>query len=288
MSAYSEHFFTAPDGVKTYYRRYPAQGAGDKLPVLCMHGLTRNSRDFEEVAPAIAATGRTVLAVDVRGRGRSDYDPNPENYNPGVYVQDMLGLLDEARIDRVAAVGTSMGGLMTMIMAASRPGVIDSAVINDIGPVIGPKGLKRIQGYVGGAGPFENWDEAAEAVRDISGVAFPNETGQAFWLAFARRVCRELDAGRVAFDYDKAISQPVQSGDVAPPDLWPYFDALAPAPILLVRGALTDLLAEDTVQEMSRRSPSMTRVDVADVGHAPLLTEPAAAEAIAAFLDRND
>jgi pimeloyl-ACP methyl ester carboxylesterase len=229
-----------------------------------------------------------VIAVDVRGRGRSDYDPNPENYNPGAYVQDMLGLLDEARIERVAALGTSMGGLMTMIMAASRPGVIASAVLNDIGPVIDPKGLKRIQGYVGGAGPFNSWEEAAEAVRDINGVAFPNETGQAFWLAFARRVCRELDDGQVAFDYDKAISQPVQSGDVAPPDLWPFFDALAPVPILLVRGALTDLLAEDTVQEMSRRSPSMTRVDVPNVGHAPLLTEPVAAEAIDGFLARND
>jgi pimeloyl-ACP methyl ester carboxylesterase len=288
MTAYSEHFFTAADGVKTYYRRYPGAGAETKLPVLCMHGLTRNSRDFEAVAPAIAKSGRTVIAVDVRGRGRSDYDPKPENYNPAVYAQDMLGLLDEARIPRVAAIGTSMGGLMTMLMAASRPGVIASAIINDIGPEIDPKGLKRIQGYVGGAGPFENWDDAAHAVRDINGVAFPNETGQAFWLAFARRICRELEDGSVAFDYDKAISQPVQSGDVAPPDLWPFFDALAPVPLLLVRGALTDLLAEETVEEMSRRSPTMTRVDVPDVGHAPLLTEPVAAEAIDAFLARND
>jgi pimeloyl-ACP methyl ester carboxylesterase len=288
MTAYSEHFFTAPDGVKTYYRRYPAEGPADKLPALCMHGLTRNSRDFEEIAPRIAASGRTVIAVDVRGRGRSDYDPKPENYNPGVYVQDMLGLLDEARIERVAAVGTSMGGLMTMIMAATRPGVIASAVLNDIGPVIDPRGLKRIQGYVGGAGPFESWEAAADAVREINSVAFPNETGQAFWLAFARRVCRENDDGQIVFDYDKAISQPVQSGDVAPADLWPFFDALAPVPILLVRGALTDLLAEDTVKEMSRRSPSMARVDVPNVGHAPLLTEPVAAEAIDAFLARND
>lgn len=288
MTAYSEHYFTAEDGVRTYYRRYPAFGTETKLPVLCMHGLTRNSRDFEEVAPAIAAAGRTVLAVDVRGRGRSDYDPKPENYNPGVYVQDMLGLLDDLRIERVSAIGTSMGGLMTMLMAAARPTLIASAVINDIGPVIDPKGLARIQGYVGGAGPFDGWDAAAEGVRDINGVAFPNETGDAFWLAFARRVCRELEDGKVAFDYDKAISQPVQSGDVAPPDLWPFFDALAPVPLLLVRGALTDLLSEDTVREMSRRSPAMSRVDVPNVGHAPLLTEPVAAEAIDAFLARND
>lgn len=288
MTAYSEHFFTAPDGVKTYYRRYPPSGPADKLPVLCMHGLTRNSRDFEDIAPRIADSGRTVIAVDVRGRGRSDHDPNPENYNPGVYVQDMLGLLDEARISQVAAIGTSMGGLMTMIMAAARPGVVNSAVINDIGPVIDPKGLKRIQGYVGGSGPFSSWDEAADAVRAINGVAFPNETDQAFWLAFARRVCREREDGAIAFDYDKAISQPVQSGDVAPADLWPFFEALAGRPILLVRGALTDLLAEDTVEEMTRRSPTMSRVDIPGVGHAPLLTEPQAWEAIDAFLAQND
>lgn len=287
MTAYSEHYFTAPDGVKTYYRRYPARGPAEKLPVLCMHGLTRNSRDFEEVAPRIAAAGRTVIAVDVRGRGRSDYDPNADNYTPAVYVQDMIGLLDEARIDQIMAVGTSMGGLMAMIMAATRPGLISSAILNDIGPVIDPKGLKRIQGYVGGAGPFDSWDDAADAVRGINGVAFPNETGHAFWLAFARRVCVERDDGKVAFAYDKAISQPVQSGDVAPPDLWPFFDALAPVPILLVRGALTDLLAEDTVQEMARRSASLTRLDVPNIGHAPLLTEAVARDAIDAFLARN-
>lgn len=288
MSAYSEHYFTAPDGVKTYYRRYPADGPGDKLPVLCMHGLTRNSRDFAEVAPGLAASGRTVIVVDVRGRGQSDRDPRPENYNPGVYVQDMFGLLDEARIDKVMALGTSMGGLMTMMMAAARPGLINSAIINDIGPELDPRGLSRIQGYVGGAGPFNSWDEAAEAVREINGVAFPNETGKDFWLAFALRICRELDDGRIAFDYDKAISQPVQSGDVAPPDLWPYFDALASVPILLIRGALTDLLSEETAQEMERRSPAMERVDIANVGHAPLLTEPAAQDAINAFAARND
>lgn len=288
MSGYTEHVFTAPDGVKTYYRRYdpPAADPG-KAPALCMHGLTRNCRDFEALAPAIAETGRSVIAVDVRGRGRSDYDPNPDNYTPAVYAQDMLGLLDDAGIKTVAAVGTSMGGLMTMIMAAARPGAIASAVLNDIGPVIDPTGLARIQGYVGGAGPFDSWDAAAEAVRGVNGVAFPEENGHGFWLAFARRICRELDDGRVAFDYDTAISKPVQSGDVAPPDLWPAFDALKPVPILLVRGELTDLLSEQTAQDMAARSADFTRVDVPKVGHAPLLTEPVALTAIIDFLNRT-
>ncbi len=287
MTAYSEHFFTAPDGVKTYYRRYPAEGAKQKRPVLCMHGLTRNSRDFEDVAPRIAARGRSVIAVDVRGRGRSDYDPNPDNYTPAVYVEDMVGLLKSVNWSEVVALGTSMGGLMTMVMAAAHPGIVKAAALNDIGPVIDPKGLKRIQGYVGGGGPYASWADAAEAIRAINGVAFPNETGKDFWLAFARRICREED-GKVILDYDPNISKPVQTGDVAPPDLWPFFDALAPVPLLLVRGALTDLLSMETVEEMQRRSPHMQVAQVPAVGHAPLLTEAVAQDSLDAFLDQVD
>ncbi len=287
MTAYSEHYYTAPDGVRTYYRRYPSETASEKRPVLCMHGLTRNSRDFEDVAPGIAAQGRSVIAVDVRGRGRSDYDPYPENYTPATYVEDMVGLLETVGWTEVVALGTSMGGLMTMIMAAAHPGLIKAAAINDIGPVIDPKGLKRIQGYVGGGGPYDTWDDAADAVRRINGVAFPNETDPAFWLAFARRICRQ-DDGEVVLDYDPEISRPVQNGDVAPPDLWPFFEALAPLPLLLVRGVLTDLLAMETVEGMRQRSPHMTLAQVPDVGHAPLLTETVAQAALTTFFDQID
>jgi len=283
MSAYSEHAFTAPDGVSTYYRRYPAEGGERGRPVLCMHGLTRNSRDFEDVAPRLAALGRTVLAVDVRGRGRSDRDPNPENYRPDVYVEDMLGLLDKAGIAQVDALGTSMGGLMTMILAGGHAERLGACALNDIGPVIDPKGLARIQSYVGGAGPFLSWSEAAEAIRAVNGVAFPNETGEAFWLTFARRTCVERPDGLIELDYDPAISAAVKSGDVAPPELWPFFDALDGKPLLLVRGALTDLLSKDTVAEMKRRRPDMVHVDVPAVGHAPTLSEPVARAALDAF-----
>ena len=196
-------------------------------------------------------------------------------------------VLDQAGWREAIFIGTSMGGLMTMIHASLQPERIKAAALNDIGPVIDPKGLARIQGYVGGAGPFKTWDEAAEAVRGINGVAFPKETGQDFWLAFARRICRETETGEIVFDYDKSISKPVQAGNAAPPDLWPLFDALAKKPLLLIRGALTDLLSEETVQEMARRCPHMERVDVPDVGHAPLLTEPSARDAIDAFVARH-
>ena len=288
MSAYSEHFFTAADGVKTYYRRYPARGSDDRTPVLCMHGLTRNSRDFEDIAPRIAAQGRTVIAVDVRGRGRSDRDPNPANYLPAVYVEDMIALADGLGLDRLVAVGASMGGLMSMMMATRRPGLLSAAILNDIGPEIDPRGLSRIQGYVGGSGSFQTWAEAAEAARAINGAAFPNETGEDFWIAFAKRLCREREDGLIALDYDPEIAKPVQDGNAAPPDLWPSFDALAAGPLLLVRGELTDLLSLDTVAEMQRRCAHMKRADVPAVGHAPLLSEPAAWSAIEAFLSEAD
>jgi pimeloyl-ACP methyl ester carboxylesterase len=288
MTAFTEHYFSAPDGVRTYYRRYEPESATGKTPVICLHGLTRNSRDFEDVAPRIAAMGRSVVAIDVRGRGRSDRDANAENYTPAKYVEDVQGLLDELGWKRVISVGTSMGGLMTMILAASRPGLLTGVVMNDIGPEIDPAGLARIQSYVGGGGPFASWAEAAEAVRAINGIAFPRETGEAFWLAFARRVCRETEDGQVALDYDPNISKPVQTGDVAPPDLWPFFDALTGTPLLLVRGALTDLLAMSCVEEMQRRHPAMQLAQVADVGHAPLLTEPDAWAPIQTFLEGLD
>lgn len=284
MTGYSEHYFTAPDGVRTYYRRYGAQGPQAKLPVLCMHGLTRNSKDFEEVAPMIAALGREVVAIDVRGRGRSDRDPNPENYHPGKYVEDVIGLLGELGWTRLVAVGTSMGGLMSMILAAQKPDLLEGVVLNDIGPELDPKGFGRIQTYVGGTAVFESWQEAAEAIREINQVAFPKETGDAFWLSFARRVCREREDGRIVLDYDPAIATAVKQGNAAPPDLWPFFDALASARLLLIRGAITDLLSEDTVKKMEERHPGMRTVNVPDVGHAPLLTEAEAQRAITEFL----
>jgi len=285
MTHFTEHFYTAPDGVRTYFRRYAASGMVEKAPVVCMHGLTRNSRDFEEVAPALTALGHSVIAIDVRGRGRSDYDTVIENYNPGKYVEDVLGLLKEQDWNRFIAMGTSMGGLMTMILAAQKPEMLIGAILNDIGPEINPVGLKRIQGYVGGAGPFRTWQEAAQAVRDINGVAFPAETGDEFWIAFAKRVCRQTENGDIIFDYDKNISQPVQDGDVAPPDLWPLFEALKGTPALLVRGELTDLLTMDCVNEMKRRHGDMRVAQVPDVGHAPLLTEDAAWDAIETYLN---
>lgn len=286
MSGFTQHYFTAPDGIRTAYRLYQPASTSGKLPAICLHGLTRNSRDFQDVAPGIAASGRPVIAVDVRGRGLSDRGTPPESYNPDVYVTDLLGLLAQEDVRRGIFIGTSMGGIMTMITAAKRPELLAGAVLNDIGPELDPAGLNRIAGYVGrSTAPLENWREAAAALRAVNGEAFPDETGEAFWLDFARRTCRELPDGRIELDYDPQIAAPFRApGGAAPPDMWPLFDALSTVPVLGVRGAISDLLSPQTFRQMSERHPRFSGVEVPRVGHAPLLTEPAARVAIDTFL----
>ncbi|WP_300578357.1 alpha/beta hydrolase [Phenylobacterium sp.] len=281
-----ERTWTSSDGLKLWARDY-AGGAGPaRLPVICLHGLTRNSRDFEDVAPAIAAAGRRVLALDVRGRGRSAYDPNPTNYNPAVYAGDVASLMAEAGMARAIFLGTSMGGLITMTLATMRPDLIAGAILNDIGPEIATEGLTRIGGYVGSGDPASSWAEAAERTRAINGSAQPHLT-DADWDRFARRTWREAEPGKLVLDYDPAIAQAFSAAPAGTPspDLWPLFMALAiNRPMLLVRGGASDLLTEGTAARMQALAPQMRRVDIDGVGHAPTLDEPAARRAIADFL----
>ena len=235
----------------------------------------------------IAACGRRVIAPSQRGRGASDADPQPERYHPGTYSADMLGLLSNLGIPQAVFIGTSMGGLMTMICAALAPARVAAAVLNDVGPEVDPKGLARIRGYVGRAEAPTDWGQAAAICRAINGAAFPGETGDKFWLSVARRVFREPAPGRLELDYDPAISQAVNAGAAVPPDLWPLFDALKPIPALVVRGELSDILMISTVEEMKLRKPELAVATVPDVGHAPFLTEPAAWTAIRSFLNSS-
>lgn len=282
---FTDDVFTPEDGLKLHYRVYEPVGETTGDPVLCLHGLTRNLKDFEDFAPHIAAMGRTVICASQRGRGGSDHDPQPERYSPAVYTQDMLGLLDHLKIDRAVFVGTSMGGLMTMVAATMAPQRIARAVLNDIGPELDPVGIGRIRAYAGKTeGRFESWQAAADAIRAINGIAFPKETGNAFWLDFARKTCRETADGTIVLDYDKAIAESVAEGGDVDVDLWPLFDAMKDIPTLLVRGEITDLLMMSTVDEMKRRKPDLEFVSVPDTGHAPFLTEPAALAKIRDFL----
>lgn len=284
---FAERFFTTTDGPRLEVRDYPPAGAASGVPVLCLHGLTRNVRDFEELAPMIAALGRRVIVASQRGRGGSDRDPQPDRYAPPTYVGDMLALLSHLGIERAVFVGTSMGGLMTMIAAAMAPQRLAGAVLNDIGPEVDPAGIARIQSYVGRQPSVSDWSEAAAATRKIQGVAFPKETADAFWLKFARRTYRESDPAGLVLDYDAEIARTVRPGSDALSDLWPLFEALKPIPTLVVRGAISDILSAATVDEMRRRKPDLEVVSVPDVGHAPFMTEPAAWAAIQDFLRRH-
>lgn len=286
MAAYGEHRIPVPDGLSLHLRDYPGQGARGGTPVLCLHGLTRNAADFEGIAPRIAAGGRRVLALDVRGRGLSDYDPDPARYRPDVYVGDVLDMLDALAVPRAIFLGTSMGGLMTMLTAQRAPERIVAAILNDVGPVLDPAGLARIAGYVGKAPSFESWDALIAAVKQTQAVAFP-DADEAFWLRFARRLAHERSDGRVAFAYDPAIAQAFGAAPTGPaPDLMAAFSALAKKPVLVLRGAISDILAPDGLEAMRRVEPGLMVAEVPRVGHAPTLEEPVAYDAISRFLQR--
>ena len=264
-----ERTWRADDGLRLSARDYPG-GAGEaRLPVICLHGLTRNARDFEEVAPAIAARGRRVLACDVRGRGRSERDPDPMNYAVPTYAADVRALARAAGIARCVVVGVSMGGLIAMALAASAPALVAAAVLNDVGPRLGPEGLARIGRYTGEPAAVETWGEAAAYARRINAAAFPDHT-EGDWRAFARRLFRE-EGGRPVLDYDPQIAAPIRAAQGQPaPELWPLFDALAHGrPLLAVRGALSDLLEPDTLAQMQARAPDLRTATVEGVGHAP-------------------
>lgn len=295
--SFTDFFWTSPEGLPLHARDYPAVGEIQKLPVICIHGLTRNARDFEDLAPRIAATGRRVLAVDVRGRGLSARDPNPMNYHPGTYAADVVSLLAAAGIERAVFVGTSMGGLITLVLTSIQPEAIAAAVLNDVGPELSPVGLARIAGYTGMASRFETWADAVAYAKAINEAAFPSY-GPEDWDVFARRLFDEKD-GAVVLAYDPDISAPIKAAAeavaktqaeggqaLAPPDMYPLFRALArDRPLLLVRGAISDLIDPAIAERMRAAAPHMAYAEVPGVGHAPMLTEPEAWAAIEKLLE---
>ena len=280
QQSWRDRFFTVRDGLKLHYRDYP--GGSGQPPLLCLHGLTRNSRDFAEFAARYSPRFR-VIALDFRGRGRSDYDPLRSRYTPLTYASDVVQLLDELGLDRAIFVGTSLGGLVTMTMAAMAPSRIAASILNDIGPDPSQAGLDRIMTYVGKDVRFKSWDEAAEAIAANHG-RLPASFTDADWLAMARRHCREQD-GDIVYDYDMAIAEPFRISGPAPRvDLWPLFSALAQKPLLVVRGELSDLLSPVSMEKMRLAAPFAKFVVVPGVAHAPTLSEPEAVAAIDAFL----
>ena len=286
MPSFVDLTWRGEGGLALYARDYAGSAGPARCPVVCIHGLTRNSADFEEVAPWIAAKGRRVLALDIRGRGRSERDPDPSRYHPRVYAGDVIRLLDEAGIARAVFIGTSMGGIITMAIAAKRLGAIAAAVLNDVGPVISMHGLNRIKGYVGQGRPVETWDDAADYMKAINGVAFPHNTA-ADWQAWARRTFRSDANGKIVLDYDPRIASAIQGAKLKPTSLMAklLFRRLARnRPTLLIRGGNSDIVGPEEAGYMRRVAPGMQYAEVPGVGHAPMLMEPAAQEALSNFL----
>jgi len=285
MGEFHERTFRCRDGLELYYRDYPGPERGG-VPALCLHGLTRSSRDFEALAPRLARA-RRVLSADVRGRGRSAWDPDASRYVPATYAADVLELLAHAGESRVAVIGTSMGGILALLLATLRPGKVAGVVLNDIGPVVEPAGIARIAGYVGKSADATSWDGAAEAVRALNAPFFP-EFGHEDWLRFARRTFRVWDDGVLRPDYDPAISNATRAGAAVPADLWSFYAALSEIPALAIRGELSDILSDATLREMAARKPDLAILSVANRGHAPTLDEPECVAAIEGFLERVD
>ena len=286
----SDFFYHSVDGLRLYCRIHPARtlpappSRDVAVPVLCVPGLTRNSRDFTALATHLRAR-RDVLTVDLRGRGRSAWDPDSSHYHLPVYLDDMHSLLEARGLERVLVVGTSLGALIGMAMAARHPKRIVGLVLNDAGPEFDPAGLRRIAGYAGKLPPVTTWSEAAAQAKRVYEVALPG-LSDAEWLDYARLSYRENAAGFPVPDMDPKIGDAFKNPGTAPADLWPMYAAIAGVPMLVLRGARSDLLSAATVTRMVREKPELRHVEVANRGHTPLLNEPECLTAIDSFAAR--
>ncbi|RSU54347.1 alpha/beta hydrolase [Sphingomonas sp. S-NIH.Pt15_0812] len=285
MAAYENIFWWSNDGIRLHARDYP--GDAGVPPLICLPGLTRNARDFAALAEAMAGR-RRVIAVDFRGRGESGYARDAMSYVPLTYVQDVLALLADRGIARFVAVGTSLGGIVTMLLTGPARERIAGAVLNDIGPELEAAGIARIRGYVGRGSSCPTWLHAARTLAEAQRDIYPH-WGLADWLAMAKRLYRVTSAGRIVLDYDLKIAEPFRvPGAETGPDMWQALGGLGGVPVLLVRGERSDVLGAATARRMAEALPDAELVTVPSVGHAPMLTEPEALAGIERLLARVD
>ena len=248
-----------------------------------MPGLARNARDFEGLAPHMAEQ-RRVIVLEFRGRGESAYAKDPMTYAPLTYVQDVVLLLDELGIDRFATVGTSLGGLVTMLLAATMAGRLVGTVLNDVGPELEAAGLDRIRDYIGAGGSHPTWLHAARAYAELNAAIYPGYDIHD-WLRLTKRTHRLTPEGRIVTDYDNQIAAPLRlANDQAGIDLWPAYCALGDIPVLILRGQLSDILSKPAAKKMAAALPGARLVEVPRVGHAPTMDEAKARAAIDAWI----
>ena len=272
---------SASDGTELFARTYG--DPTDEPAVVCVPGLTRNSRDFADLATALS-TDRLVVTPDLRGRGESGYDANGATYLPDVYVDDVIRVLDAAGVGRAVLLGTSLGGAVLMQLAATHPERVVALVLNDVGPKLEPEGFARIQSYAGKLPPASSWDDAVEQLKVLN-APMVGTMDDAAWHRMARQQWRERSPGDIRPDHDPAVAAGMAMVDPAEiPSTWPIFDAIGDIPMLVLRGAVSDLFAASTVDEMRRRNPKLHAVTIAGRGHCPTLDEPESRAAITAFL----
>jgi len=280
---WSDGYWTSSDDVRLHYRDYA--GRADRPPILCIPGLTRNARDWEGVAERLAGE-RRLICVDLRGRGESGHAHDSSTYVPGTYVADLEALIAELRLNRFVLFGTSLGGLITMLLSVRHRDRIAGALLNDIGPVVEAQGIAFILSYVGRPQNWPTWLHASRSLGEAQSERYP-DWGLDQWLVFAKRTCRLTATGRVVLDYDMRIADPfLDPASHVATDLWDAFAGLRDIPTLLLRGELSDLLAPATVERMRTENSALEAVTIPRVGHAPTLDEPESQAAIDALLAR--
>lgn len=280
---YNDYYFESADGLRLYCRDYQAESDSGQVPVLCLPGLTRNSRDFEPLARLLARE-RRVISPDLRGRGFSQYDGAWRNYHPDQYVKDIELLLQRLDVPRVVIIGTSLGGWMAMLISLERPDLVVGAVINDIGPEANPAGLARIVASTGTLKKVPQFSDAVMQTRSLYEIAFPGWTDQQ-WRWFTESTYRECDDGQFDLNYDRNIGHASRAGvSGLKHDPWQMFEALRDKPTLLVHGELSDILTEDIIVKMRTRNPDLRLAKVPNRGHAPVLNEKEASKAITGLI----
>lgn len=289
-TGFVSRFVTASDGLRLHVRVYGRRG-GRELPIICLPGLTRHGSDFHELAtslPRDAPHPRLVITIDSRGRGLSGYDRNPDNYSFPVELADVITVLTALEVGPAIFIGTSRGGLLTMLLGAARPAAIAGVILNDIGPVIDQKGLVRIKGYAGKLPTPRDYQEGAEILRRLGDAQFPGLPPES-WVRQAKQVWRQ-ENGQLVLAYDPKLSKTLESVDIErpPPPLWPQFDSLARIPMMVVRGGNSDILSAATVDAMRARRLDIDVLEVPNQGHAPLLAEPDVIARITAFVTLCD
>ncbi|WP_420430872.1 alpha/beta fold hydrolase [Hyphobacterium sp.] len=274
-------WLTTPDGLRLFGRHYPSDP--DRPLCVCLHGLTRNSRDFDGFAPLLAAQGYPVLALDMRGRGESAYAEDPADYQIDTYVSDCLAWLDFMNTERAVWIGSSMGGHIAMVLGAAHPDRVAGLILNDIAPEVDRKGVENIARIAGKGGAIRSWADAARRCRDVNAHVYPDEGSDAFWLEFARRTHRQTGPESFRSDYDPAVLSQL-GADSKADERWIAFDLLREIPTLLVRGELSELVTREIAEQMHMRKANLDSIEVPRTGHTPLLTEEIAFKAISDWL----